>query len=74
MLALTPVTHRRGLVALPAAAEIGTVPLIFNPDMNSYKVKDIAKLMLFYNEDFGIVLNDDEGMRRIKLIEFMTKY
>lgn len=37
-------------------------------------MKEIAKLILFYNEDFGIVENDDEAVRRSKLIMFLSHY
>jgi len=50
------------------------VPPNFNTNISSYTTKDIAKLMIFYNEDFGIFENDDEAVRRNKLIIFLSRY
>ncbi|KAG6825828.1 hypothetical protein H0H92_002292 [Tricholoma furcatifolium] len=34
--------------------------------------QDIIDLIVFYNNDFGIVPNDGEAIRREKLLEFLT--
>jgi len=50
------------------------MPPNFNSNITSYTTKEIARLILFYNEDFGIVENDDEAVRRSKLIMFLSCY
>ena len=62
------------MAAPPQPAPIGSVPPYFNINVASYTAKEIAKLILFYNEDFGIVENDDEAVRRSKLIMFLSRY
>ncbi|KAG5635665.1 hypothetical protein H0H81_010484 [Sphagnurus paluster] len=53
-------------------APIGSVPENFNRDLSTYTGRDIAKLIFFYNLDFGIVQGDDAEKRDIKVLEFLT--
>jgi hypothetical protein len=63
-----------GNPALPAAAQffepnagIGDVPDEFNPNIDEYQDADILRLVIFYNDDFGIALADTVAIRRLKL-------
>ncbi|KAJ3496134.1 hypothetical protein NLJ89_g10528 [Agrocybe chaxingu] len=71
VLALTPQpADRHGLVAPPQPERIGSVPPIWNENICGYSTKDVAELMLFYNEYFGIVEADDEGANAQTLCDF----
>jgi len=37
---------------------VGTVPPQFNPDVDAYQHIDILRLVVFYNDDFGILPGD----------------
>jgi hypothetical protein len=63
-----------GRAALPAAAQnfepnaaVGDVPNPWNPDLCSYQHLDILKLVIFYNDDFGIVAGDLLSVRIFKV-------
>lgn len=66
--------------ALPAAARnfqpnaaVGDVPNPWNEVLESYKLLDILKLVIFYTDDFGIVAGDPLSARigkvRVWLLE-----
>jgi hypothetical protein len=64
-----------GDAALPAAAQsfqpnaaVGDVPNPWNPEYLSYELLDILKLVIFYNDDFGIVVGDplSDGMVKVR--------
>ncbi|KAG5729176.1 hypothetical protein E4T56_gene13983, partial [Termitomyces sp. T112] len=40
--------------------------------LEDFTNQDILDLIVFYNNDFGIVLEDDEEARRKKLLVFLT--
>lgn len=41
--------------------------------LEEFTGQDILNLIVFYNNDFGIVLEDDEATRRQKLLIFLTE-
>ncbi|KAF8062557.1 hypothetical protein FPV67DRAFT_1673028 [Lyophyllum atratum] len=67
-------TRRRGLAAPPQPAAIGDVPAAFNPRIADYTRDDIVNLIVFYNDDFGILPDDSEGTRREKFRSFLSMY
>ncbi|KAF8884370.1 hypothetical protein BD779DRAFT_1801736 [Infundibulicybe gibba] len=62
---------QQGIAAPPSAPAIGTTPPNFKPDTISYEHTDILEMIVFYNEDFGIVPNDDIWTRINKFREFL---
>ena len=63
-----------GDAALPAAAQkfqpnaaVGDVPNPWGPIINSYQLLDILKLVIFYNDNFGIIAGDPLSDRIFKL-------
>jgi len=73
VIAITRAADRRNLAAHPQPAPIGALPPHFNTNISSYSAKEISKLILFYDDDFGIGENDDEAIRRSKLM-FLSRY
>ncbi|KAG5635666.1 hypothetical protein H0H81_010485 [Sphagnurus paluster] len=71
---ITTGADRQGLQQPPQPAAIGDVPVNFKQDLSTYNRKDIAEMILFYNIDFGIILNDNVSQRRDKLTRFFTEY
>ena len=54
---------------------IGALPPEFEgTSVQNLSAYDIADLISFYNEDFGIVANDDDDMRRDKFVQFLTRF
>ncbi|KAF9473651.1 hypothetical protein BDN70DRAFT_363854 [Pholiota conissans] len=54
---------------------IGALPPEFeSTSVQNLSARDIADLISFYNEDFGIVANDDDDMRRDKFVQFLTRF
>jgi hypothetical protein len=63
-----------GGAALPPAARnfqpnaaVGDVPNPWNSFLESYRLLDIFKLVIFYNDDFGIVAGDPLHARIFKV-------
>jgi hypothetical protein len=63
-----------GHAALPAAAQnfqpnaaVGDVPNPWNPNIDAYQHLDILQLIIFYNDDFGIIAGDPITTRRSKV-------
>ena len=45
-------------------ANIGSIPPLFDPSIDSYQHLEFLKLILFYNEDLGIVAGNGVHDRR----------
>ncbi|TDL25152.1 hypothetical protein BD410DRAFT_784980 [Rickenella mellea] len=55
-------------------AVVGTTPAFFHNGFSTYTRVDIIKLIVFYNDDFGIVLNENVGQCVNKLHIFLTSF
>jgi hypothetical protein len=69
-----------GQAALPVAAQnfqpnaaAGEVPNPWNPDIDAYQLLDILKLVIFYNDDFGIIAGDPVARRRYKVRNWLLE-
>jgi len=51
---------------------IGSVPQGFGNYPTRFSHADIVRLIIFYNDDFGIIQQDDLAERRLKLTSFLT--
>ena len=49
---------RNALVPLDPIPAVGDIPPNFNHNLPSYNHTDILRLIIFYNDDFGIVQGD----------------
>lgn len=56
------------------AADIGDVPLHFNPRIEGYRHMEIFRMMVFYNQNFEIVPQDDLPERINKFRRFLAEY
>jgi len=75
--AVTAAQGRAALANLPShvtPAPIGAVPPGFQTNISGYSRADITKLIVFYNQDFGILIGDDETEQRRKLTIFMSHH
>ncbi|KAF9475038.1 hypothetical protein BDN70DRAFT_884204 [Pholiota conissans] len=61
------------LVQPPQPAAIGAIPPDFDCNISSYSNIDIANLVIFYNDDFGIVITDNKSTRINKVIAFLCQ-
>jgi hypothetical protein len=52
------VATRNALVPPAQIPAVGTTPPNFNADFTTYRHDDILHLIIFYNDDFGIVQAD----------------
>lgn len=52
------VAARNALVPLAQIPPLGDIPPNFNPNPSSYNHAEIYRLIIFYNDDFGIVQAD----------------
>ncbi|KAI0286913.1 hypothetical protein BGY98DRAFT_942701 [Russula aff. rugulosa BPL654] len=48
-------------------APLGTVPADWNRNIHSYTIRDVLRLVVFYNDDFGIYLDDSLAVKRDKV-------
>ena len=62
------------LVPPAQVAVIGTVPTNFNPVLTMYQRLDFVKLIIFYNEDFGILANDNLAASIEKFQHWLVTY
>jgi len=53
---------------------VGTVPPQFNPDVDAYQHIDILHLVVFYNDDFGILLGDQLPERKRKIRNWLMEH
>ncbi|KAF8485944.1 hypothetical protein DFH94DRAFT_622288 [Russula ochroleuca] len=65
---------QQALVAPEEVPNIGDTPPDFNPNPISYRHSDILQLIIFYNDDFGIVYGDNLYMRISKFRQFLTVF
>jgi hypothetical protein len=49
---------------------VGDVPFLFNPDPSIYNHGEILDLVVFYNKNFGITIDDTLGDRATKFISY----
>lgn len=63
-----------GNAANAAAAEIGTQPPDFDPYVEVYSDKAILEMMVFYNETFGFVPQDDHRIWVSKFRRFFAEF
>ena len=61
-----------GSETVTVQAEVGTTPILFNPLIDNYTEFDVMHLILFYNESFGISMEDDLPTRRTKVKLYLT--
>ncbi|KAG6827734.1 hypothetical protein H0H92_010612 [Tricholoma furcatifolium] len=63
----------RGRLRVPAQAPaVGALPQNFNENIGEYSMRDIAKMVLFYNDNFGIEAGDNEADARLKFHRFLS--
>ena len=53
---------------------IGTVPPWFNSNIDSYQHIDILRLVVFYNDDFGINVGDQLFERKHNVRIWLTEH
>ncbi len=56
------------------SAEIGSTPPDFYPYVEVYNNVTILKMMVFYNENFGIIPGDDYKIRVSKFHHFFAEF
>jgi hypothetical protein len=55
-------------------APIGAVPPNWDPHVTGYSEIDIIRLVIFYNDDFGIGVDDAESRRKEKLMLWFMEW
>lgn len=63
-----------GLTVYNPPKAIGELPPGFKPDVYGYDMEEIAQLMIFYNDGFGIKKQDTELECRRKVMVFLTSF
>jgi hypothetical protein len=70
--------HAHG--ALPPAAQnyhpngaIGDIPDLWDANVHAYQLIDILKIVIFYNDDLGINVQDLISDRRRKVFEWLAE-
>ena len=53
---------------------VGTVFPQFNPNVDAYQHIDILHLVIFYNDDFGILLGDQLPERKRKIRNWLMEH
>lgn len=56
----------------PVAADIGLVPTPFDNNISAYTHAQILDLIIFYNDDFGIVPGEALSSRQNKVLYFLA--
>lgn len=65
----------RGALAAPAQIpNIGSLPPNFNPDLPNYRHIDILNMVIFYNDDFGILAGDSVGSCIDRFRRFLVEF
>jgi hypothetical protein len=54
-------------------ALIGDVPSPWNPNIYAYQLADVIRLVIFYNENFGIHAVDSVAVRRKKVHDWLVE-
>ena len=65
---------RQALVAPAAIPGIGSAPPNFNPDLPNYQHSDILSMVIFYNDDFGILPGDSIDSRVDSFRRFLAEF
>jgi hypothetical protein len=55
-------------------ANIGSIPPLFEPGIEYYQHIDVLKLILFYNEDMGIVAESGVHDRRKAVLSWLMAF
>jgi hypothetical protein len=63
----------QALVAPAQVPQVGTAPPGFDPDIMNYEHQDILRMIIFYRNNFGIVLGDSKGTRVDKFRRFLVE-
>jgi len=58
----------------PQPQAVGTTPPNFNPDLPNYRHIDILNMVIFYNDNFGVVGGDSLGTRIDKFRAFLAEF
>ena len=66
------VAVQQALVAPDQVPAIGSTPHEFNGHIANYLHGDIVRMIVFYNDDFGILVEDLVGTRLDKFRYFLT--
>ncbi|KAG5654125.1 hypothetical protein H0H81_007177 [Sphagnurus paluster] len=76
VVAVTRPDQRQGVVMPPVPAPVGSLPPGFdsNSALAGLTSSEISRLMLFYNDTFGIVASDNETTRNTKFIITLVRY
>jgi hypothetical protein len=64
----------RPLVPPAMIATVGALPRDFNPDLGNYQNIQILNHIIFYNDDFGIVVGDPLSARIEKFCGFLAEF
>jgi hypothetical protein len=65
----------RQVLAAPAQIpDIGSMPPNFDPDVPNYRHIDILNMVIFYNDDFGILPGDSVGSRIESFRRFLVEF
>jgi hypothetical protein len=64
----------QNLQAYQPQAETGSTPPNWNPQVIAYRDSDILRLVIFYNDDFGIVAGDTLATMREKIVSWLVEY
>jgi hypothetical protein len=56
------------------AHDIGAIPDPFNSTLDTYSHLEILRMVVFYNETFGIEPQDDLADRIMKFRRFLTEF
>ena len=67
-----PPNIQQALLLLAAAQAIGLLPPNFNNNLSTYDDMQIFELIIFYNNEFGILPNDTLLARVEKLRSFLA--
>jgi hypothetical protein len=71
--ALAP-PNNRPLVPPAIIATVGSSPRDFDPDLGNYQNIHILNHIIFYNDDFGIVVGDPLSARIEKFRGFLAEF
>ena len=67
------VAPQAALVAPEAVPNVGDIPPAFNANIFEYRHQDILRLIIFYNDDFGIIPGDGIPLRIQKFRHFLLE-
>ncbi|KAF8870938.1 hypothetical protein CPB85DRAFT_1353299 [Mucidula mucida] len=73
-LGLRPPNIALQLADIVPAPRVGETPPQFQGGLASYSNAEILRMIVFYNDDFGIVLNDSLAMRIDKFRSYLSEF